>query len=135
MSHENIIVNEFSHQAGAFDRAAVMSSAETLGALVELVGEHPRGRWLEVACGTGVVSRALAGRVAEVHGVDLTAAMLDVARREASAAARYATTSRPTYPVAPKTLMSSPRSAGIHETYREAKVSGRCSKGERWRTW
>lgn len=84
--HRDVIVNEFSHQAEAFDRAAVMRSAETLGALVELVPADAGGRWLEVACGPGVIARALAPRVDEVIGVDLTEAMLEVGRREARAA-------------------------------------------------
>lgn len=84
--HRDVIVNEFSHQAEAFDRAAVMRSAQTLGALVELVPPGVGGRWLEVACGSGVIARALAPRVDEVVGVDLTEAMLEVGRREALAA-------------------------------------------------
>ena len=84
--HEAAVVSEFSHQARAFDRAAVMSSAQTLGAMLELVPAGSRGRWLDVACGTGVVVRALASCVDEVFGVDLTPAMLEVGRLEAEAA-------------------------------------------------
>ncbi len=79
--HEDAVVNEFTHQSEAFDCAPVMSAAETLGALVDLVSPEAGGRWLEVACGTGIVARALAGRADEVVGVDLTEAMLDVGRR------------------------------------------------------
>jgi SAM-dependent methyltransferase len=39
-----------------------------------------------VACGPGIISRRLADDVAEVHGIDVTPAMIEVARREASAA-------------------------------------------------
>ncbi len=84
--HRDVVLSEFSHQSRSFDRAAVMSSAETLGALLELVPNGAGGRWLDVACGTGVVTRALAGEVDEVLGIDLTAAMLDVGRREARSA-------------------------------------------------
>jgi SAM-dependent methyltransferase len=84
--HRDVVVNEFSHQSRTFDRAAVMSSAETLGALLDMVPAGAEGRWLEVACGTGVVARALAPHVDEVVGIDLTEAMLEVARREARAA-------------------------------------------------
>ncbi len=84
--HDDVVVGEFSHQAEAFDRAPVMNAAETVGALIELMPEGAGGRWLEVACGTGIVSRALAGRVGEVLGIDLTGAMLDVARRQARSA-------------------------------------------------
>lgn len=41
-------------------------------------------RWLEVACGPGIVARRLAPLVGSVRGVDVTAAMIEVARREAA---------------------------------------------------
>jgi SAM-dependent methyltransferase len=82
--YEDSIREEFSHQAGSFGKAAVMTSAEMLGALVELVPEDAGARWLESACGTGLVSRALAGKVASVTGVDLTPAMLEQAERGAA---------------------------------------------------
>lgn len=84
--HREVVLSEFSHQSRSFDRAAVMSSAETLGSLLELVPKGAGGRWLDAACGTGVITRALAGAVDEVLGIDLTAAMLDVGRREARSA-------------------------------------------------
>ncbi|HEV7400609.1 MAG TPA: class I SAM-dependent methyltransferase [Solirubrobacterales bacterium] len=82
--YEDSIREEFTHQAGSFGRAAVMTSAETLGALAELVPEDASARWLETACGTGLVSRALAGKVGSLTGVDLTPAMLKEAKRGAA---------------------------------------------------
>jgi SAM-dependent methyltransferase len=82
--YEDSIREEFTHQSSSFGRAAVMTSAETLGALVELVPEDAGARWLESACGTGLVSRALAGKVGSVTGVDLTPAMLEQAKRGAA---------------------------------------------------
>ncbi len=84
--HRDVVLSEFSHQARSFDRAVAMRSAETLGALLELVPERDAGRWLDAACGSGVVTRALARQVDEVIGIDMTAAMLDVGRREADSA-------------------------------------------------
>jgi SAM-dependent methyltransferase len=81
--YEDSIREEFTQQAPSFGRAAVMTSAETLGALVDLVPADPDARWLETACGTGLVSRALAARVGSVEGVDLTPAMLEEAKRAA----------------------------------------------------
>lgn len=81
--YEDSIREEFTHQSSSFGRAAVMTSAETLGALVELVPADD-ARWLESACGTGLVSRALAGKVGSVMGVDLTPAMLEQAERGAA---------------------------------------------------
>jgi len=82
--YEDSIREEFTRQSGSFGKAAVMTSAETLGALIELVPADARARWLESACGTGLVSRALAGRVGSVTGIDLTPAMLEEARRGAT---------------------------------------------------
>ena len=42
--YEESIRDEFTHQSDAFARAPVMSSAETLGALVELVPADPEVR-------------------------------------------------------------------------------------------
>ncbi len=81
--YEDSIRAEFTHQSRSFGRAAAMTSAETLGALIELVPEDAKGRWVDVACGPGVVSRAMAGRVGSVSGVDLTPAMIEEAERRA----------------------------------------------------
>lgn len=81
--YEDSIRAEFTHQSSSFGKAAVMTSAETLGALVELVPEDGQARWIDVACGPGVVSRAIADRVGSVRGVDLTPAMVEEAQRRA----------------------------------------------------
>lgn len=60
-----------------------MSAAETLGAVLELVPAEPGSRWLEVACGPGLIARALSARVGSVHGVDLTPAMVELAQQGA----------------------------------------------------
>ena len=78
------VVREFTHQSESFNRAPVMRSADTLGRLVDLIPAAPGARWLDVACGPGLVARGLAPRVGEVHGVDMTPAMVEVARREAA---------------------------------------------------
>ncbi len=83
---DRTIIDEFSHQAEAFNRSAVMSSAGTLGRLVEAVPAGAGERWLDVACGPGLVARALAPGTGSVVGVDLTPAMVEVGRREAEAA-------------------------------------------------
>jgi SAM-dependent methyltransferase len=77
------VVQEFTSQSEAFNAAAVMRSADTLERLVELAGPRTGERWLDAACGPGIVTRALAPRAGAVHGVDMTPAMVDVARREA----------------------------------------------------
>ena len=81
--YEESIRDEFTHQADSFARSSVMSAVETLGALIKLVPPDEDARWLEAACGPGLIARALAGRVGSVHGVDLTPAMIDKAAIEA----------------------------------------------------
>ena len=76
------IVREFTVQSEAFNAAPVMRSADTLGRLLDLVPAAPGERWLDAACGPGLVARGLAPRVGEVCGVDMTPAMVELAHRE-----------------------------------------------------
>ncbi|HVW46579.1 MAG TPA: class I SAM-dependent methyltransferase [Solirubrobacterales bacterium] len=85
-SHSASIRDEFAHQADSFARSPTMSLAETLDAVVELVPEDGEARWAELACGPGLIARAMAPRVGSVLGLDLTPAMVDKARAEAAAA-------------------------------------------------
>lgn len=85
MQDESIIA-EFTQQAETFNASAMARAVQTLDELVRLAMPRADERWLEVACGPGLVSRKLAPHVHEVHGVDMTPAMIEVARREASAA-------------------------------------------------
>ncbi len=82
--YEDSIREEFTHQSNSFGKSAAMTSAQTLDALIELVPEDAQARWIDVACGPGVISRAMAGRVGSVSGVDLTPAMVEEAERRAS---------------------------------------------------
>jgi SAM-dependent methyltransferase len=84
--HDGRIIAEFTHQAESFNRSEVARSGQMLDDLVALATPGQDERWLEVACGPGLVSRHLAPHVLEVHGVDMTPAMIAVARREAAAA-------------------------------------------------
>ncbi len=77
------VVREFTHQSESFNAAPAMRSADTLGRLLELIPAASGERWLDAACGPGLVARGLAARVGEVHGVDMTPAMVALARREA----------------------------------------------------
>lgn len=78
------IVAEFTRQADAFARAAVYHLAPTLESLLAVLPLSEEGRWLDVACGPGIVTRALAGRVGEAVGVDLTPAMVERAKADAA---------------------------------------------------
>jgi SAM-dependent methyltransferase len=81
--YEDSIREEFTRQSQSFGRSAAMTSAQTLGALIELVPEDGQARWIDAACGPGVIARAMAGRVGSVSGVDLTPAMIEEAERRA----------------------------------------------------
>ncbi len=83
--HEDAIREEFTYQSASFGRSPAMTSAQTLGALVDMVPADPNATWLETACGPGLVSRAIAGKVGSVVGVDLTPAMIEEAERAARA--------------------------------------------------
>ncbi|HEY0278255.1 MAG TPA: class I SAM-dependent methyltransferase [Solirubrobacterales bacterium] len=85
-SHATSIRDEFAHQADSFARSPTMSLAETLDAVVELVPADGAARWAELACGPGLIARAMAPRVGSVLGLDLTPAMVEKARAEAAAA-------------------------------------------------
>jgi SAM-dependent methyltransferase len=83
--HHETVVGEFTQQAESFNTSEVARAGETLDGLIGLAAPRAQERWLDVACGPGIVSRALAPLVRTVHGVDATPAMVDVARREAAA--------------------------------------------------
>jgi ubiquinone/menaquinone biosynthesis C-methylase UbiE len=87
-SHSTSIRDEFAHQADSFARSPTMSLAETLDVVVDLVPDDGdgEGRWVEIACGPGLIARAMAPRVGSVLGVDLTPAMVEKARADAAAA-------------------------------------------------
>src|SRR4051794_9346208 len=83
--HEPKVIAEFTQQAESFNSAAVARAADVLDGLVRLAAPQPHQRWLDVACGPGIVTRRLAVQVREVHSVDVTPAMVALARREAAA--------------------------------------------------
>jgi SAM-dependent methyltransferase len=67
--------------ADFYDETAGQSVAdEATAALLELAGDVSGLRLLEVACGQGRVARELARRGAQVTGVDISAALLGLAR-------------------------------------------------------
>jgi SAM-dependent methyltransferase len=85
-AHSGAIRDEFAHQADSFARSPTMTLAATLGVLIDLVPEDPEARWLETACGPGLIAQALAPRVGSVLGTDLTPAMIEKARVDAAEA-------------------------------------------------
>src|SRR5881409_3090590 len=71
------VVREFTHQSESFNVAPVMRSADTLGRLVDLIPAAPGARWLDAACGPGLVARGLAPRVGDAAALDFADASFD----------------------------------------------------------
>ncbi len=83
--HNAIVIDQFTHQAKPFAEAPIHSAADSLEYLQRLSGAGSEDEVLDVACGTGIVSCALAGIARRVEGIDLVPAMLEQARQLQSA--------------------------------------------------
>jgi ubiquinone/menaquinone biosynthesis C-methylase UbiE len=70
----------FARQASTFDAWAVTTDAAAGARFTEALGAAATGHLLDVACGPGVISAALAPRAATIVALDATDAMLDKAR-------------------------------------------------------
>jgi ubiquinone/menaquinone biosynthesis C-methylase UbiE len=74
------VVEHFTARAAHYDDSSSWCTDDALAAKVwELTSPAESARVLDVACGTGLVSRVFKGRVAEVVGVDITPAMYEQA--------------------------------------------------------
>lgn len=74
------VIAHFTARAGHYDRSSKWCTDEALGeAVLALAQPTAQDTVLDVACGTGLVSRLFAGRVRERIGVDITRAMYDQA--------------------------------------------------------
>jgi SAM-dependent methyltransferase len=82
--HDEQVKAEFSRQATTFNASAAAGMPETLDQVIALAAPDRSQRWLDAACGSGVVARRLAPLAGAVHGIDLTPAMVELARTEAA---------------------------------------------------
>jgi ubiquinone/menaquinone biosynthesis C-methylase UbiE len=82
--HDRTVTEAFSRQAESFNRSAVANADELLDQIIELARPARHERWLEAACGPGIIARRLAPLAGEVDGVDATPAMIELAQREAA---------------------------------------------------
>jgi SAM-dependent methyltransferase len=73
----------FGGSAAYYDRGRLPYAPKYAALLAERLGQHGQARLLDVGCGTGTVTLALAPYFAEVVGVDPDADMLAVARSRA----------------------------------------------------
>jgi ubiquinone/menaquinone biosynthesis C-methylase UbiE len=84
MDHNEKIRREFSRQADSFGKPGLtLSSQEYLEWMVDILPLQPDYRVLDVAAGTGHLSRAIAPHVRQVVAIDMTAKMLEKAKEEA----------------------------------------------------
>jgi ubiquinone/menaquinone biosynthesis C-methylase UbiE len=83
MNHNQIVREEFSRQAAKFgDQGLTLSSQEILNWITESLPLNKAHRVLDVAAGTGHLSRAIVPFVREVLAMDITRGMLNQARQE-----------------------------------------------------
>jgi ubiquinone/menaquinone biosynthesis C-methylase UbiE len=83
MSHNKIVQEEFSKQAPKFgEKGLTLSSQDILAWIVDFLSLEKEFRVLDVAAGTGHLSRAIAPHVQEVIAIDITPEMLAQAREE-----------------------------------------------------
>lgn len=75
------ILDQFTRQAKPFADAAAHSAEDTLRLLVETMEVNREDDALDVACGPGIVACAMAEIARSVHGIDLTPAMIEQARK------------------------------------------------------
>jgi SAM-dependent methyltransferase len=74
-------VNEFTRQADGFAEAPQIQDDAALRLVYELSAAGTEDTVLDVACGPGVLTCALAERVRHATGIDVTPAMIDRAKR------------------------------------------------------
>jgi ubiquinone/menaquinone biosynthesis C-methylase UbiE len=80
-SHQSQIRDEFTRQADAMVASAVFTDQEILARIRHAAGLTPRARVLDLACGPGIVTAALAPYAGAVTALDLTPAMVTRARQ------------------------------------------------------
>jgi SAM-dependent methyltransferase len=83
-SHEALVGRQFGTRAAAYLSSAVHARGADLEALAALVEEESQARVLDLGCGAGHVSFAVAPRAKSVVAYDLSADMLDVVARAAA---------------------------------------------------
>jgi ubiquinone/menaquinone biosynthesis C-methylase UbiE len=83
--HHDLIRDQFTRQARAFNNAAPIANEAALKMIVDAARPGPDDTVLDIACGGGLIARAFAPQVRHATGVDVTPAMLDQARQAAAA--------------------------------------------------
>ena len=80
MDHLQRVQQEFTRQAGQFASAAAVTHRDLVQRFADAVPVHAGSAILDVACGPGIITAALAPNAREVVAFDLTPEMLSKAR-------------------------------------------------------
>jgi ubiquinone/menaquinone biosynthesis C-methylase UbiE len=80
MDHLRRVADEFARQAQTFDKFAELTDEQVASRFGTALGEACHGNLLDVACGPGVVTAAIAPAATSVVAFDATEQMLDKAR-------------------------------------------------------
>jgi ubiquinone/menaquinone biosynthesis C-methylase UbiE len=75
------VVEQFTFQAAAYANAQPIKNEAILGRIVEAAAPNTTDEVLDIACGPGILTCALAARTKHATGIDLTPAMLEQARK------------------------------------------------------
>ena len=81
LEHHRIVQEQFTKQSERWGQMAIPQDLQEVLARIEVA---PDARVLDVACGTGLLSRALSVRAREIVAVDITPAMLARGREAAA---------------------------------------------------
>jgi SAM-dependent methyltransferase len=86
MRHDDRVRDEFTRQAETFSASAAITDAALTQRFIDALGEAARGSVLDVACGPGILSAAIAKTAREVVAFDLTPQMLTTAAQRCAEA-------------------------------------------------
>src|SRR5664279_4668106 len=84
--HDNRVRDEFTRQAETFSASSAITDAALSQRFVDALGEAARGSVLDVACGPGILSAAIAKTARDVVAFDLTPQMLKKAAQRCTGA-------------------------------------------------
>jgi ubiquinone/menaquinone biosynthesis C-methylase UbiE len=87
VDHLKRVIDEFARQAHTFDLFAETTDDQVAARFTAALGDAGRGDLIDVACGPGVVTAAIAPGAASVVAFDATEQMLDKARARCAKAA------------------------------------------------
>ena len=79
--HNQLIVHQFTRMAAPFAEMPAHSDQTSMRLLIDSAGIRNDDRVLDVCCGPGLVSCAIAPRAGHVTGIDITPGMIDQARQ------------------------------------------------------